>query len=62
MATAGLVGTNSEGRRMIKGGGARLNGDQIKDDSRMLTLGDFDEDGLAKLSAGKKKHALLKLV
>lgn len=60
MTRAGLTPSNGEARRMIKGGGARLNDQPIASDAVKLSANDF-ADGLAKLSAGKKKHALLKL-
>ena len=57
---AGLTGSNGEARRLIKGGGARLNDQQITDDGRRAEKGDFSE-GVMKLSAGKKRHALVRL-
>ena len=56
---AGLVSSNGEARRLIKGGGARLNDAAVKEEDRMLTADDFDADGKAKLSSGKKRHVLL---
>jgi len=56
---AGLAVSNSEARRLIRGGGARINGKVIEDEvfavdqSQML-------DGAIKLSAGKKNHVLVK--
>ena len=46
---------------MIKGGGARLNDTPVEADDRKLAEDDFDADGKAKLSAGKKRHVILKL-
>ncbi len=47
-------------KRLIKGGGARLNGEKIDSDERTLTAADVDADtGAVKLSSGKKKHVLL---
>ena len=43
-----------------RGGGARLNDTQINDESKTLSPDDFI-DGKAKISAGKKRHALLVL-
>ena len=59
--TAGLVASNGEARRLIRGGGARLNDAQVKDEALMLTAADFNDQGKAKLSSGKKRHVLLNL-
>ena len=57
---AGLAGSKGEVKRLIKGGGARLNGEKIDSDERTLTAADVDADtGAVKLSSGKKKHVLL---
>ncbi len=59
---AELAATGGEARRLIKGGGARLNDQKIDDETQAITASDANADGLIKLSAGKKKHALVKLV
>ena len=59
---SGLTASNGEARRLIKGGGARINGAAIDSDSRAVDLGDLNEDGLIKLSAGKKRHALVRAI
>ena len=59
---SGLTVSNGEARRLIKGGGARINDAAIDNDSRTVDLGDLNEDGLIKLSAGKKRHALVRAV
>ncbi len=56
---AGLAKSNGEARKLIKGGGGRINGQQITDETRMLTAGDLT-GGVIKLSAGKKRHALVR--
>ena len=62
MITAlGLVGfakSNGEARRLIRGGGARLNDQIITDEVICIKQSDFF-DGKAKISAGKKRHALI---
>ena len=55
----GLAQSKGEVRRLIRGGGARLNNDAITDENRLLSAGDFDDDGRAQISAGKKRRALL---
>jgi tyrosyl-tRNA synthetase len=59
---SGLASSKSDARRLIKGGGARVNGQPLTDDTAALTLADATADGYIKLSAGKKKHALIRPV
>ncbi len=58
---AGLCATNGEARRLIKGGGARINDQKIESETQEVTAADLNSDGLIKLSAGKKKHAVIRL-
>jgi tyrosyl-tRNA synthetase len=59
---AGLAASNGEARRLIKGGGARLNDAPIADETRPVTLADLNAEGELKLSAGRKRHALVRAV
>ena len=56
---AGLVASTGEARRQIKGGGLRVNDAPVTDEKAVLGEKDFEKDGVAKLSLGKKKHVLL---
>jgi tyrosyl-tRNA synthetase len=58
-AEAGLAASNGEARRLIRGGGARLNDAVITDEALVIRLGDL-RDGVAKLSAGRKQHRLVR--
>ncbi len=62
MVDAGLCTSNGEARRLIKGGGARLNDAPVREEMREVTLSDLDGEGVAKLSAGRKRHALIRAV
>ncbi|MDH5188404.1 MAG: tyrosine--tRNA ligase, partial [Rhodospirillaceae bacterium] len=53
---------NGEARRLIKGGGGRVNDKQIKSETETITVSDLNPDGVIKLSSGKKRHALLRAV
>ena len=57
---AGLVASNGEARRQIKGGGLRVNDVAVSDEKMMLKLGDLTPEGVVKLSLGKKRHVLLR--
>lgn len=58
---AGLAASKSEARRLIEGGGARLNDQKIEHIDQTVGETAFIKDGYIKLSAGKKKHALVKV-
>jgi tyrosyl-tRNA synthetase len=64
---AGLVGSLGEARRLIRGGGLRINDVVVTDEKTMISTDmfrklDASSDILvAKLSLGRKKHALLRL-
>ena len=57
---AGLCASNGEARRLIRGGGARINDRPVDSESREIGAGDLNADGVVKLSAGKKRHALIR--
>ncbi|KZL21836.1 Tyrosine--tRNA ligase [Pseudovibrio axinellae] len=58
--TAGLCSSNGETRRNLKGGGVRINDKAEQDHTRTITIADLTNDGVIKLSLGKKKHVLVK--
>ena len=57
---AGLATSNGEARRLIRGGGARLNDAVITDEALVVTSADL-VGGAAKLSAGRKQHRLVRV-
>jgi tyrosyl-tRNA synthetase len=57
---AGLVASNGEARRQIKGGGLRVNDAAVTDEKMMLSNADLTPEGVIKLSLGKKRHVLLR--
>jgi tyrosyl-tRNA synthetase len=57
---AGLVASNGEARRQIKGGGLRVNDVAVTDEKMMLKPSELTPEGVIKLSFGKKRHVLLK--
>jgi tyrosyl-tRNA synthetase len=57
--TAGLVDSNGDARRQIKGGGLRVNDATVTDDKAVLKTSDLKE-GAIKLSLGRKRHVLVK--
>ena len=59
---AGLVSSNGEARRHIKGGGLRVNDVTVTDEKMLLTPRHLTAEGVIKLSLGRKRHVLLKSV
>ena len=59
---AGLCSSRGEARRLIKGGGGRVNDIVIGDEAQLITLDHLGAEGLIKLSAGRKRHARVKPV
>ena len=57
---AGLCASNAEARRLIRGGGARVNGAAVDSEDRLVGAADLGADGAIKLSAGRKRHALVR--
>ncbi|NKB44372.1 MAG: tyrosine--tRNA ligase [Alphaproteobacteria bacterium] len=55
-----LCKSGGEARRLIAGGGAKVNGQKIEDEAYMLQINDF-VNGELKLSSGKKRHAVVSL-
>lgn len=60
LVEAGFAASNSEARRLMKGNGVSLNDVKVTDDNTKLTADNLAQ-GFAKLSAGKKRHVLVKV-
>ena len=58
---AGLAKSNSEARRLIRGGGARVNDERVTDETGTVGPSDLTPEGaIVELSAGRKRHALVR--
>ena len=62
LVQAGLAKSNGEARRHVQGGGVRVNDKPVEDESRLISDVDLNDDGVVKLSFGKKRHVLIKPV
>ncbi|HEY9163132.1 MAG TPA: tyrosine--tRNA ligase [Magnetovibrio sp.] len=62
LVKVGFCASNGEAKRLVKGGGARINDAQITDENHPLSSADLNTDGVMKVSAGKKRHALIRAV
>ena len=56
---SGLVASNGEARRLIRGGGARVNDVAVSDEGQVIGTADL-RDGAIKLSSGRKHHRLIR--
>ena len=60
LTESGLCASLGEARRLIRGGGARVNDTPVTDEAATVTMGDL-RDGAIKLSAGRKQHRLVRV-
>lgn len=60
LVRTGLVSSGKEAKRIIAGGGARLNDQIITDAGYMLERSELNN--ILKITASKKKHALIKII
>jgi tyrosyl-tRNA synthetase len=58
-ALAGLAASNGDARRLIRGGGAKVNDAVLTDEATLITTS-LLRDGAVKLSAGRKQHRLVR--
>jgi tyrosyl-tRNA synthetase len=56
----GMASSKSEGRRLVEQGGVRLNDQPVLTIHASIRGSDLDETGTARLSVGKKRHALIR--
>ncbi|MEW5729628.1 MAG: tyrosine--tRNA ligase [Pseudomonadota bacterium] len=56
---AGLAASNGEARRLIQQGGGKVNDAPVKDPQAPVSSADL-KDGVIKLTAGKKRHVLVR--
>lgn len=61
LVKANLVKSKGEARRLIRGGGVKVNDEKVLDEMAEVKIDKFDDQGRLKISAGKKKHALIVL-
>ncbi len=58
---AGLASSNSEARRLIRGGGARINDGIVTNETQTVSAVNDAVSGFIKLSKGRKTHVLMRL-
>ncbi|WP_375331474.1 tyrosine--tRNA ligase [Candidatus Tisiphia endosymbiont of Oplodontha viridula] len=58
---AGFAKSKSEGRRLIRGAGAKINNQLIQDENTVIDLTFMQDNQVIKISVGKKKYVLIRL-
>ena len=56
----GMAKSRGEARKLIKGGGCRVNDVIVENEIQIVKSEDINNDGVIKLSAGKKRHMLIR--
>jgi len=56
----GMASSKSEARRLVDQGGVRLNDQTVRTATATITAEDLDGSGTARLTVGKKRHALIR--
>jgi len=59
LVETGLCASLAEARRLVRGGGARVNGEAVGDEAWVVTADDL-RDGAMTLSAGRKRYVLVR--
>jgi len=62
LATYGIFSSKSEARRAIKGNALKFDNKVISDENKLIDISDFNNQKLLKISFGKKKHFLIKII
>ena len=57
-----MINSKSEVRRTIKNKGIKINNEPVENDKFILSLKDFNNENILKLSHGKKNHVIVKLI
>ncbi len=60
LVQTGLAASKGEARRLVRQAGARLNDQTVTNEAAVVSDADIGPDGAVKLSAGRKRHALVK--
>ena len=61
LSSSKIMSSKSDARRAIKGNAIKLNNDILTDENKTISIEDFNKNVL-KISFGKKKHYLIKVI
>ena len=57
-----IMSSKSEARRAIKSNALKINNEILTEENKLIQLSDFNNEKVLKISFGKKKHYLLKII
>ena len=57
-----IMSSKSDARRAIKSNALRINNEVLTEDNKIIQLNDFNNEKVLKISFGKKKHYLVKII
>ena len=60
LSTNNITSSKSEARRAIKGNAIKLDNEVLLDENKLISIKDFKNENVLKISFGKKKHYLIK--
>ena len=56
------MSSKSEARRAIKSNGLKIDNKILTDENKIIQFNDFGDNKILKISFGKKKHYLIKII
>ena len=62
LSSNNILSSKSESRRAVQGNGIKVNDQLILDEKKMINKDDFKNNGRMKISYGKKKHFIIKII
>ena len=62
LSTNNIMSSKSEARRAIKSNALKINNIVLTDENKIIQLDDFNNEKVLKISFGKKKHYLLRII
>ena len=62
LSTNKIMSSKNEARRAIKSNALKINNEILTEENKLIQLSDFNNEKVLKISFGKKKHYLLKII
>ena len=56
------MSSKSDARRAIKSNALKINNKILSDENKLISLNDFSSNKILKISFGKKKHYIIKII
>ena len=62
LSTNKIMSSKNEARRAIKSNALKINNEILTEENKLIQLNDFNNEKILKISFGKKKHYILKII